>query len=183
MNILINYDFIFAVKNVNENFSLKKVIRNNKGDWAKIKLPLFLGLDYVGYQGDFKKILTMLIAQFGIVCTTNLLLHLALKTDLYKDKSELELKKLVSKFKYADIDTSYKLLKESKQYDRKYEIRINENKIPQIIQSKYILVPTYDYSGSVKDTSVLQEHVMGSKEYVLSLGTPKKVLKPVYSNI
>lgn len=183
MNILINYDLICAVKNVNEKFSLKKVTRNNKGDWAKINLPLFVGLDYLIYQGDMRKVLTMLIAQFGIVYTINLMPHLALKRDLFKDKSELDLKKLVSKFKDANIDTTYELLKQSKQYDRKYEIKLNENKLPQIIQSKYILVPTIDYLGTVKDTSVLQEHVMGSKKYVLSLGSPKKVLKPAFSSI
>ncbi len=183
MNVLINYDLICAVKNVNEKFSIKKITRNNKGDWAKINLPVFLGLDCLIYKGDIKKIITMLIAQFGIVYTINLLPHLALKTDLYKEKSEQELKKLVSKLKDSNIETSYELIKQSKQYDRKYEIRLNEQKIPQILQSKYILLPTYDYAGRIKDTSVLQEHVMGSKDYVLSLGSPKKVLKPAFSNI
>ena len=45
------------------------------------------------------------------------------------------------------------------------------------------MVPSYTFNGDIKDTSVLQEHIIGSKEYVLSLGSPKKVWKPAYSNM
>lgn len=183
MNILINYDYINAVKDVNEEFSLKKVARNNKIRWLKINLPFYFGLDFLIYQGDLKRSLVMLLIQFGIITSADFIGYTATKRDIYKIRSETNLKKLVSQFKDASIDTSYELLKQSELYDKKYEIKLNEKKFPQLIQSKYILVPTYDNIGDVKETSVVQEHIMGSKEYVLSLGKAKKVLKPALSSI
>ena len=36
------------------------------------------------------------------------------------------------------------------------------------------MVPTYDFKGTVSETSMLQEHVVGTKSYVLTLGSPKR---------
>ena len=35
----------------------------------------------------------------------------------------------------------------------------------------------------VKDTSILQEHIVGSNDYVLSIGSPEKKLKLVYEGV
>lgn len=183
MNILINYDYMNAVKNVNEPFTPFKIIRNNKAKFAKYHLPIYLTLDLLIVGTDLKKIFRYLALQFGLAIAMEFIIYLAAGDDLLRVKSEVDLKELVRQFKDANVETSYDLVRKSKVYDKKYEVKINENKIPELIQSKYILVPTYDYLGDVKETSILQEHVMGSKDYVLSLGSPKKVLKPVFSNI
>lgn len=44
------------------------------------------------------------------------------------------------------------------------------------------MVPTYD-KGEKKEVSLVQEHVIGSKEYTISHGTPRKVLKLAYNPI
>lgn len=82
-----------------------------------------------------------------------------------------------------NIFTSYDLLLKSKVYDKKYKVEMNKEQLLHIAEEKYILVPSYTYNGDTKDTSALQEHIVGSKQYVLSLGSPKKVLKPSYSSI
>lgn len=66
---------------------------------------------------------------------------------------------------------------------KKYKVEVNKKQLPHIAEEKYILVPSYTYNGDTKDTSVLQGHIVGSKQYVLSLGSPKKVFKPSYSSI
>ena len=102
--------------------------------------------------------------------------------DHYKEDSSNNLKRLVSILKELNVDTTYELLKKSECYHKIYNLKLNEKKIPQIIESKYILLPSYDYKGDITNTSLLQEHVVGSKTYVLSLGKPsKKVVKFAYS--
>lgn len=183
MNILINYDYINSVKNVNEKLTPFKIIRNNKSKYIKFNLPLFLAVNFIFAGTDLKKIFNTLLIQFGFIFVSDFVINYGVGNDLFRAKSESQLKELVGHFKEANIDTSYELLKKSFVYDKKINFRINENKIPELVQSKYILVPTYDYLGDIKDTSVVQEHVLGSNNYVLSLGKSKKVLKPSFSNI
>jgi len=81
-----------------------------------------------------------------------------------------------------DISTSYELLLESENYKTEYSLKFNESKIPYIKEDKYINIPTYD-DGSIKEISVVQEHIIGSRKYSLSYGSPKKVLKPAFNPI
>ena len=98
-------------------------------------------------------------------------------------KIKNNLKKLVSKLNDINIATDYDLLKQSELYERKYKIEFNESKIPIIMENKYVLVPSYNYKGDVKDTSILQEHFVGSKDYILSVGSPSKKLTLVNSRV
>jgi len=43
------------------------------------------------------------------------------------------------------------------------------------MEKKYINVPVYDSIGDIKTVSIEQEHIIGSKQYVLSLGSPNQV--------
>ena len=51
------------------------------------------------------------------------------------------------------------------------------------MEEKYILVPTNDFNNNIKNVSIKQEHIIGSTDYVLSIGSPKKELKLAYSNL
>ncbi len=44
------------------------------------------------------------------------------------------------------------------------------------------LVINYDLIKEIQSTSILQEHVVGFKVYVLSLGSPTKEYRFAYSN-
>ena len=79
-----------------------------------------------------------------------------------------------------NVKTDYELLLESELYKKEYKIQVNEKKLPYIAESKYIMVPTHSFNGNMTETSILQEHVVGSKKYVLSLGSPKKEFTPNY---
>lgn len=173
MKLVVNYDLIDSIKNVNEPLNPFKIVRNNKRVWAKFNLPIYTMMDLC-FTRDLKNILEMLMIQFSFLTIAELVALSLIKVDKYKDKSNYDLKKLVSKLKDINVDTDYDLLKESILDSRMYNLKLNKNKIPQLMESKYILVPSYTYSGEIKDKSILQEHVVGSSDYYLSVGLPNK---------
>lgn len=92
-----------------------------------------------------------------------------------------ELRRLSLKLNQQNVKTSGELLLDSKEYYREHKFVVSENGVPGIMQNKFINIPTYN-NGSIEETSILQEHKIGSKKYVLSLGSPTKsqVFKPAY---
>ena len=123
------------------------------------------------------------VLMFVIMFSTyslNMLFYL-LYGDIYKEDSKRNLERLALLLSTVNVNTSYNLLEESECYYRKYKFKFNKDKILQVLESKYILVPVYDTNGDTKKVSILQEHVVGSKEYVLSMGSPKRALVPVLS--
>lgn len=186
MKLIINYDLITAICNVVEPVTPLKVIRNKKVDYLTFNIPLFSAINMLNEPNSLGEFLGTLGLQMGIViaCHTglDLLCSQIVGVDQYAYKSTKDLKKLVGQLEALQVSTTYDLLLESEVYEKKYKVEINKKQLPYIAESKYILVPSYTYNGDKKDTSLLQEHVVGSKEYVLSLGSPKKVYKPVYSN-
>ena len=182
MKLRINYDFFNAIKDVNEGFTPMKIVRNNKKGIAFISIPIWFSLDYALYRNLSTVFKIMLLQFFGYYMGTEYIIRIALKKDIYKEKSEQRLKTLVSLLKDHNINTDYNLLLQSELDTRKYKIHLNEAKIPELIEHKYVLVPTYNFNGMVKDVSIDQEHIVGSNEYILSIGSPEKKLKLAYSN-
>lgn len=93
---------------------------------------------------------------------------LSLKTN--KQEAQEELSKLASQLRSLDVSTNSTLLLDSQAYKTEYKVKLNEKKIPSFVQNKYIIVPT-NKEGEV---SLLQEHVVGSRHYSLSVGEPSK---------
>ena len=81
------------------------------------------------------------------------------------------------------MSTDIDLLLQSELYHKKHKIEFSEKKVPILMEEKFIYVPTYKYDGEVDVTSVQQEHEVGSREYVLSLGSPKTVHQVSFSQI
>ena len=181
MKLMINYDFIEAVRNVNEPLGPLKLIRNTKKNILMFDLPFYLSMGYL-FQRNIPGALTSSGISFMLVTGLELTEYAITKKDPYYNKSSDNLKRLVSKLNDLNFETDYKLLLQSEMYERKYKIEFNESKLPSLIEEKYILLPSYNYSGEIKDTSLLQEHIIGSHEYELSIGSPTKKLKLVHSN-
>lgn len=180
MKLVINYDFMEAVCNAREPFNTFKVVRNNKKKWMVVDLPLFVAFTFIAPDRIVGN--AILISSYIVLdVASHMMAHSIVKEDAYYEEASYQLRNLVSQFGNLNISTDYELLLQSELYkkDRKLELKKN----PHILESKYIMVPTYNFNGDVKDTSILQEHVVGSREYVLSLGTPKKALQPAYSSI
>ena len=185
MKIMINYDFVEALRNVNEPFGPMKVVRNNIYQHLKINYPLVLAFDtiYCTLRNRLDILPVMLgvnvLITEGIPIASAYMANKVVGGDLYKKMSELKLAKLVSEFNNNYISTDYYLLLQSEYYDHIMEVNTSDNKMPVIVSKKYVLVPTYTYSKDVEDTSIEQEHVLGTNDYVLSVGTPKKTRKLV----
>ena len=183
MKLVINYDFFNAIKDVNEGFTPMKIVRNNKKVLVTYSFPIWFILDYSVFRNLSTTLKVVLLQFIAFYMGGEYIIKLLLGKDIYEEKSRERLKILVSKLKDLNVDTDYKLLIESELQEKKYKIHLNESKIPEIIENKYILVPTYNFNGNIKHTSINQEHIVGTNEYILSIGTPKKELKLVYSNI
>lgn len=183
MNLVIDYDFFNAIKDVNEELTLNKIIRNNMNKWLKFNIPLLTSLEYVIAKEKFLNYMPSALAIHFFIIFQMELMQYKLLGDIYKDTADIRLKLLVSQLDNLNLETTYELLKQSTCYRRIYNLKLNKNKIPQVLESKYILVPNYDYHGDIKETSLLQEHIVGSNNYILSIGEPKKVLKLAYSKI
>ena len=168
MKIIIEYDFTNKIKDVNEPYGIVKMLRNNGKDIVRLYLPICVIFDLIFALES--KITAKVFLLYEILS------YLGIEYFTYKECGD-HYKELASK----DLKRLVSLLK-SEVYDKKYQLRLNEDKIIEVLESKYILVPTYDFNGHIKDTSILQEHVVGSDDYVLSFGSPAKKLKLVYAN-
>lgn len=67
-----------------------------------------------------------------------------------------------------NVNTNANLLQLSKEQKRIYNITLNENKLPVLLQTKLINVPVYTRTGEVDTVPMVQEHAIGSKVYTLS---------------
>lgn len=177
MNLSVYFDVYNAIKDVQEEFTVSKVLRNNK---RLIFLLTLISSNFAIIYRD--KFFRIMVAQAIILLTDVVIINgvaYKLNGDAYKEEAEKRLSALASILDRMNISTTNELIKESNCYHRAYNIKFNKKLIPQIIESKYILVPTNNNMG---DVSILQEHVVGSQEYVLSLGSSKKALQPVFSH-
>ena len=173
MKIIINYDLIDKIKDINEAYGIFKIIRNNRQELAIYIIPTCLPIDIIIAHESSKTALVLVMFQILTYLAIELTEYIDLG-DYYKKLAIKDLKRLVSLLKSNDIDTDFDLLKESMVYAKKYKLKINRDNLIEILESKYILIPTYDFNGHIKKTSFLQEHVIGSHEYVLSLGKFEK---------
>ena len=180
MKIIVNFDLINSIKNVNESMGPMKVIRNRKAQWAKFYFPLYTIVDMT--FNKIEDVPFILSLQFSFLLFLEMIVH-SKGLDEFKDKSLEDLHNLAIKLNYLNIDTSYDLLLNSQLVGKDYNIRLNENKIPEFVESKYILVPSYSYHGNIKSTALHQEHVIGSNDYVISSGSKFKRKQLVYSNV
>ena len=178
MKLVINYDLIDAIRNVMEPYGALKVIRNNRDAYYKW-LSFWTVLDASVCKGNFDYAVMMLGVQASLLLGSDILSDRLTGIDTYATMSTHNLRKLATDLRNLHVMTTYDLLLQSSLYHKKCKITFNESKLPFLKEEKYILVPSYSYSGEVRDTSILQEHEFGTKEYILSTGEYKKEYKKV----
>lgn len=99
--------------------------------------------------------------------------------DNTKKYSKEDLEKIVRQLSSFDVCVGYESLLKAYKYDKEYETIKSESAIPKILEKKYIMVPC---SNDVSDgVSLVQEHIVGSKKYTLSVGEVQKTYKLVKS--
>ena len=173
MKLIINYDLINEIRKANTGFNLQRF---------SSKMVLFLGVT--------TPVTLMLLAQghetvirssvFGIVHAITLFggSELALKS--YNQRyADFNLNSLASSLTSINIYTSVDSIKKARLYKTQYKL-IHEGK-PAIQQNNFIMLPTTG-TFNADEISLQQEHIIGSKEYVLSIGEPKKAHSKVFTN-
>ena len=169
-----------AIRNVREPYSLMKLVRNKKRLYLGLDLPIALILDY-SYAKDIPTMIPMLGMQFCLLVFPDMLATKIVGIDIFKEKSDSDLKKLIPQLNQLNISTNFEKILKSEEYEREYKLQKEDGKLPEFQEHKYIMMPCYDlYSGNNnadREVSIHQEHVVGSKQYVLSLGSPTKTVR------
>ena len=184
MKIRLKYCFLDKIKDIKENLGPLKIIRNNRHYYLKIDLPAWIVVN-LALNPSLSYCFFMLCFQFSFVIGFEWLVYALAKRDFYKEHAKYDLFVVLNYLQDLGVNTDYELLLESEAYETKYRLKLNEKRLPILFESKYIMVPSHGFNGYIKETSILQEHVVGTKKYVLSLGSPKREtqLVPATSNL
>lgn len=174
MKININYELIDKIKESKTGFSVKRY---------KNKLGIYLGL--IGF------------ARFSAIVIANQPIFEAIEGMIFptmygasyfglsdlavskynKIRAEEELSTLSTRLKDILIETDPTLLQDSYPYKTEYKVDFSSFP-PHLEQTKYIMVPVHNDWGN-NERSLMQEHIIGSRDYALSYGEPEE--QKVYS--
>lgn len=184
VKIRINYDLLEKINDSKTGLSLKR-----KASWMKYQMglgllatmPFNILLSQIADANFIKetiKDILFLLTCYGVSDTA--VDYFLRETN--KNIAKLKLILLLGELSDININTNYELLSNAYEYDSTYKFEVNDSKIPHLKEEKYIMVPVIK-DGEEKEVSLVQEHVVGSKEYILSYGSPQKKLKLAYNPI
>ena len=169
MKININYDLMEKIVEAKKGIRLQQINRESL-------LILALGSPVVFlFHHNLSDILKTFV-NTGVIAYTSRLSSNLILSPMIKDMAKRDLIVLSLMLTEINVNTTGESLLDSYKYKTEYEVKRNEKNLPILEQRKYIMVPTEDANGEV---SLLQEHIIGTKDYSLSYGSPKKVLKLV----
>ena len=166
MKLKINYDVLDKINIAKTGINIKRSLKDT-ARVLTIYTPVNIGLNLA--LNTPEDIIPEYMYAIGLYTFIHFTPNLFL-AKLQKASAIDDLKILSSYLKTLNIDTNHELLLNSEKYKTEYELTEEKRKIKQ---SKYISVPTEDDS----EISLLQEHIIGTNEYELSIGEPKKVYK------
>lgn len=181
MKLKVNYDLLYKITAAKTGFALDRTRKD------VIMHTLFVESFVLPLHILAKSPLeTMILSAIGALTTQVTIIGIGdlILKKLVKEASVFELLYLTRCLSQININTNYDLLLNSYKYETEYEFEFNKSNFPQLVQKKYIMVPAIE-DGEEIEVSVLQEHIIGSKDYVLSKGKPslQKSLKLVRNSI
>ena len=174
MKILVNYDLIDKAREARCGFSLHR-FGQVVGLSAGLLFPTRILGGTLGGESPEKIMAGLCLCGTQIIAITGFN-HLGF-APFNKIKSNEQLDELSTKLGYIYVNTDADKLKQSYQYEVKYDLNTDVFP-PQLEQKKYIMVPVYnDWDNN--ERSLVQEHIIGTNQYALSYGEPEK--QKVYS--
>ena len=183
MKIVINYDFFKAINDVNHPLTPLKVIKNEP------KYPIVTAILAVGNYAagsSFTYTLERILFWYSIYLINDFVFMARYQHNFGVDKYVLEasrnLQKLPDLLDAINVKTNYNMLLKSELYERRFKLESNDSDFCPIKEEKYIYVPSFGFDGREKETSILQEHNIGSREYHLSVEEPEKRYRRVLIN-
>lgn len=167
MKITIPFDLSEKVKEANKGYSLKKCVKKGVmlvGLNSIIGAVINLGVDApaIAYPIDFLIYAGIHSATVGIPAAT--------QKDDVKYLSKLTLALLIPELGSINVPTEVNNILDSQVYKTEYKTDFKEKKVEQ---KKYINIPVKNASGE-SEISVCQEHILGSDQWDLSVGSPTK---------
>lgn len=178
MKIKVNYELMQKIDMANKGFSLNWSLINNSKCFGEGLLLLCLidGIFSSEHKLDVLNNLPIAIIGSSIVGLIEVIFIKFFRKNGMKI-AENDLKMLASQLSNLNVKTNVPMLKESIVQDTNYKFVLNKHNFPVLKQDKYILVPTYDRYGNDGVESLHQEHILGTKDYDISVGSPNKRLK------
>ncbi len=172
MKLIINYDLMNEIIKANKGFDLKRF--NSKmelfiGIVSAVNLTTFFATERLSPTG---MILDLLYGAFVFGSSE------VISKDFNQMIADKRLNSLSSSLTKINIYTSLENIKQARLYKTQYKISHDEKVAIQ--QNKFFMLPT-DGTFNADEVSLLQEHTIGTNEYVLSMGEPKKAHSKVFS--
>lgn len=164
MKINVNYELISKIGEAKIGINVHRV-----GKKMAFLNGVMTAVSFMITPNDPKQIAAHILYSFSLISFQSLGLELA-GSRRQKEEANESLKELSCKLNDINVSTNSSLLMEAESYKTKYKINFNDGIIPKVIQNKYIMVPTRN-EGEV---SLLQEHIIGTRDYDLSVGEPMK---------
>jgi len=182
MKLIINYDVVERIYTANNGIPLKDLLKQAIPIQSSV-FAINCIIDFITFDGKIEVLQNSLLFISGLAgVTTAAYMFKKTKEEEIKNDACSDLRILANKLNNLKINTDADLLKKAQVSETKYRMVLNKQKRPTIQQDKYISIPTYDWQGNIKETSILQEHTIGSNEYILSIGSPQKSLKLSLAN-
>ena len=169
MKIRINYDLFEIIEEAKKGFSLKRNVKTIS-DLTLLNTSIFTLFNLFNpdlLEKNLERLPFVILFHSTFRIVPNIFL-----AKLNKERANIALDKLAIAFQSLNINTNRELLLNSYKYKTTYKLQKTQKAIPCIKREKYIMVPTNE-----DEVSLLEEHIMGTREYDLSKGEPQKVLK------
>ena len=193
LKLVINYDMMDKITIANGDHRLKMIYKR----YAKEPMVIVPALSNIGLgvvnacQGievatNISSIALTLGLYFAAIPAAQISLEKVWKEKFgvktWQEAAIDDIRDLSYQFNNQNINTSPELLLNSYVYHKKYKLAMDGK--PGVIRERYINVPVYGFNNEVSESSVLEEHKIGSREYVLTLGSPKKQMafRPAYNS-
>ena len=175
MKIVINYDLMDKIAEAKQGYSLKRCVKRTLGFMA---FSSAIGIPDNLISGNISPDLWIELSAY-LACHTSFTVALAWTfKNMSQEVARRTLKSLVSELRNHCIKCDEDSILDSKSYKTEYDFSFASS-LPIIEQRKYLNVPVRDEYFGDKEVSLVQEHIIGSREYTLSLGEPKE--QKVYS--
>ena len=175
MKIVMNYDLVDKAREAKTGFSLNRVGKK-MALASTIALPVLSINNITGTEGTAEFLGDILFCALYYGSYFSLMEKVSANMNM--PRAEQELRNLSVKLGDIFVDTDEELLKEVKAYKTTYSINTSDAGFPIVEQKKYITVPVHsDWDNNTR--SLVQEHIIGTREYSLAHGEPEK--QKVYS--
>ena len=174
MKLRINYDVMDKISEAKKGYSLKRCAKR-VGAMFAISSSLSTMNNLIA-GSDPRELLIVYPMHIAIHTSYTAMYTFGL-SGITKSLAERSLQKLTNELPNICVRTNYESLLNTYPYKTKYRLDL-DGKFPKVEQKKYMKIPVSDEYFGDREIPIVQEHIIGSRNYDLSFGEyeKKKVL-------